>query len=123
MSVWDRQDLQPSLSETRSAGRQLPPLLHFALHKGERVAGKLLFTLEHPSPDLGGGGEFRQRQAKGFDHHPSIVTHFLEGVEIFGPANVAGAGVLRSFSEMCTCTKTSAQPRIASAMLFSSMFA
>ena len=49
----------------------------FALHERERVAGELFFALVHAAPDLGGGGEFGQGEAEGFDDHPAVVAGFL----------------------------------------------
>src|SRR5438105_2985546 len=52
-----------------------PPRVLF--HEGQSVAGQLLFTLVHLAPDFGRGCQLRQGQAKGFDHHPTVVAGLL----------------------------------------------
>ena len=61
---------------------------------------ELFFALVHAPPDFGGGADFRQGEAEGFDDHPAVVADFFQRVEGFVPRTWPCPGVLRSFSEM-----------------------
>lgn len=66
-------------------------LAEILFEEGEAIAGELEFILEHASPDFGGGGEFGESEAEGFDGAPTVVADVLDGLEDFGPFDITSA--------------------------------
>src|SRR4051812_45595021 len=64
-------------------------------HLADEAAALLIDFLavgEEVATDAGGGGEFGECSAEGFDGEPAVVAGVAEGFEVGGPGDVAGAG-------------------------------
>src|SRR5438093_9515126 len=59
------------------------------LHEGQTVLRQLLLVLEHPAPDLGGGGELREGWPEGLDCERALVLDGLERGECLLPVHGA----------------------------------
>src|SRR5262245_43927721 len=58
-------------------------------HEGQTLLRQLLFVLEHPAPDLGGGGKFGESKPERLDGKRALVLDLLERREGFLPVHAA----------------------------------
>src|SRR5690606_37288730 len=96
------------------------PRGHFLLHEAQRIAGQRDFILVHPPPNFGRGCDFRQRQTKRLDDHPTVVADVGDAVEGLLPIDATlprGAAIVLTDVHVVELFRAAAERR-ANALLF-----